>query len=230
MDVGLIAAAKKAVGEKPRRHVTPAHLLAVVQQESGGVPYFIDTKPGGLYAANVQMAVEYFKWRKDTKTGQRVRVGPFRTGFNRQEIHELITIPGRVGDWIAPKDLQGKPAKFRFEYSYWESRKFQHLSPEDRFYMASSWGLVQFMGPNITGQATTPEAIQFIRRFTADIPMQLLYGAGMLDDLLAQAGGDLHKAYRGYNSGDIDSQQPAVIARADNVVKNYQRIKQQIGG
>lgn len=182
IDPGLVAMVRKAIESKPRNYISPAVLLSVTHQEAGDSPIFIDTKPGGIYRMNVAGATSFWSRRKlpDGRTEKR----RIYTGLNEAQIRELIRIPEHIGGFSPPKMLVGKLAKFRFESGYWQ--RFPHLSKVDRFYYSCSWGLVQFMGPNIS---KTPDAkgIEFIRRFAADIPMQLLYGAGMLDDLLTRA-------------------------------------------
>lgn len=219
IDVGLVAKAKKAVESKPRRYVTPAILCAFVQQESGGCPYFIDHKPGSIFRMNLNAAL-YIK-RKNVQTG---KVEKIATGLTEQEIRSIITIPAKVGNWEVPKAMRGQLAKFRFEPGYW--RRYPNLEKLDRFIYASSWGLVQFMGPNISRHPDRA-GIDFIKRFMADVDLQLLYSSGMIEDLLLRADGDVNKAYRGYNSGNVNSTDPEVIARANNVQKHLREIEEQ---
>lgn len=209
IDPGLITLAKKAVETKPRKHVTPAILLAVVMQESHGMPYFVDTKPGSIFAANIYDA-QYPPIWKDDKI-----IGRATTGLRESEIRQAITIPEVLGKWRPPRAMVGKMAKFRFEHSYW--KRHGHLDKMERFRMSSSWGLVQFMGPNITKGMDRDDADYFIQKFAADVPLQLLYGAGMLDDLLIAAEGNVDHAYRAYNSGNPESKNAKVIARAKGV-------------
>lgn len=220
IDPGLYARAQKAVGAKTRKHVTAEMLVAVVMQESGQSPIFIDTKPGGLCAANIKMAVEYYKYKKDPATGKKIRIGPFKTGFTEADVKRMMTIPERVGSFQTPKELAGKLCKFRFERGYWEKKAYAHLEPEHRFYMSCSYGLTQHMAMNITRDLS----MEAIKRFMADIDLQLLYGAGTLDSLLTRANGNLLRAYKGYNSGNIDSDNADVIARAGNVVAHHKQV------
>lgn len=60
--------------------------------------------------------------------------------------------------------------------------------------------------------------------------MQLLYGAGMIDDLLVKTKGNVHHAYRGYNSGDVNSERKDTNERATNVLKTLHRIEEQMYG
>lgn len=218
IDLGLIALARKAVASKPRDYITPSILLAVVMQESGGCPYFIDTKPGSLYHLNVGAACKYFKKRRKPD-GSWETLGPFFTGFKPNDIRQMITVPDEIDGWRVPQAMRGHLAKFRFEYGYWE--RFNNLGKTDRFYMSCSWGLVQFMGPNISKQGD----IGFIKRFAADVPLQLLYGAGMVDDLLTNNHGDLVKAYKAYNSGNPNSTRRDVIDRAEAVARRALEIE-----
>lgn len=221
IDRGLIAAATKAVESKPRHFVTPAILLAVVLQESHGVPYFTDTKPGSQFKMNVFGAMSYTKHyrRPDgTKTST-----TYQTGLKESDIRRMTTIEKELDKWEVPAVMAGQLAKFRFEYSYWE--RYSSLPTEKRFLMSCSWGLAQFMGPNIT----KPDKIDFIRRFRADVPMQLLYAAGMIDELLERTNGDVNRMYRAYNSGDADSEDLAVLARAKSVATSAEQIKSQLG-
>lgn len=241
IDVGLIARAKKAVESKERKHVTPAILCAFVMQESHGCPYFVDTKPGSIYRLNTNAAISYKATLKgrlltpeeckerglDPNDSPRMpgKIIKIDTGLIEAEIRAAITIPNKIGNFDVPAIMRGKLAKFRFEPGYW--KKYKQLSKIDRFLYSSSWGLVQFMGPNISPQPDRA-GIEFIKRFMADVDLQLLYGAGMIDDLLKRAGGDPHKAYRGYNSGNVNSTNQAVIKRADNVQKLLREIEAQI--
>lgn len=235
IDVGLAAKARKAVDSKPRSFITPEVLCAFVMQESHGVPYFVDTKPGSIYRLNVAAAITYKV--KNRVTGE---VSKLQTGLTEKDIREIITIPDKVGSFDVPAVMRGKLAKFRFEPGYW--RRYSTLARRDRFIYASSWGLVQFMGPNISPK---PDAagIDFIKRFMADVDLQLLYAAGMIDDLMIRGSKlqpdaaikDLpkeeqlvHRAYRGYNSGKVSSDKPEVIARATNVLKFYRDAKRSI--
>jgi len=210
IDLGIIATAKRAVETKPRRFVTPAILLAVVMQESSGVAIFIDTKPGSLFAANMYEAKYPAIFDRDGKI-----IGRANTGLTDQEIKQAVIIPAEIDGWRVPKELVGKVAKFRFEYSYW--KRYGSLPKVERFRMSSSWGLVQFMGPNVVKGAKDPDL--FIQRFAADLPLQLLYAAGMIDDLLGPAG-DVERMYRAYNSGNPDSKNSKVVARAVAVEKS----------
>lgn len=219
IDVGLVAKAKKAVTSKTRKHVTPAILCAFVQQESGGVPYFVDHKPGSIYRMNLAAALKIA--HRNPKTGKIERIP---TGLTEQDIRAIITIPNKLGEWEVPSIMRGQLAKFRFEPGYW--RKFPQLELHDRFIYSCSWGLVQFMGPNIS-PVPDRQGIDFIKRFMADVDLQLMYAAGMIDQLLVRADGDVNKAYRGYNSGNVHSTDPAVIARANNVQKHLREIEEQ---
>jgi hypothetical protein len=219
IDVGLIAKAKKAVASKPRKFVTPAILCSFVQQESNGVPYFIDHKPGSLFRMNLNAAMK-INYR-NPKTGKIEKVS---TGLSEKDIRGLITIPNKLGEWEVPPAMRGQLAKFRFEPGYW--RKFPQLELHDRFIYSCSWGLVQFMGPNIS-PVPDKQGIDFIKRFMADVDLQLMYAAGMIDQLLVKANGDVNKAYRGYNSGNVNSTDPAVIQRATNVQRHLREIEEQ---
>jgi hypothetical protein len=219
IDPGLVAKARKAVDAKPRTHVTPEILCAFVLQESAGIPYFVDTKPGSIFRSNVNAAISYKAKLKDN--GGIIRVS---TGLTEPEIRAAITLPDKVGLFDVPAIMRGKMAKFRFEPGYW--KKFPALSKIDRFLYSSSWGCVQFMGPNISKNPDRA-GIEYIKRFMADVDLQLLHGAGMVDDLLKKSHGDVNLAYRGYNSGNIHSTDPAVISRANNVQKHLREILEQ---
>lgn len=225
VEPGLLAAAKKAISAKPRKYVTPEILLAFVMAESGGVPYFVDHKPGSLFAANTFGACRYKKI--DKKTGKVFRI---ETGMTPAEIRQWVTIPEKIGDFQVSKAMRGQLAKFRFEPSYWArtNRYYPDLSLEDKFIFSSSWGLVQFMAPNIC-KLPTPENLQFIRRWIADPDMQLVYAAGMVDSLLVTTKGNVHHSYRGYNSGDVNSTRTDTNQRADNVLRLLHDIEIQTG-
>jgi len=205
IDLGLLESARKAIAAKPRHFITPQVLLAVVMQESHGMPYFVDTKPGSQYKQNVYGATRPY------------------TGLTEKDVRGAILLPAKIGDFEVPKTMQGQLAKFRLEPSYWHRYtpdKYPLLADKImRFYFCSSWGMVQFMGPNISHEPTA-EGIEFIRRFSADVGMQLVYGAGMIDGLLQANHGDVDAMYRAYNSGNPHSHDPAVIARAQSVTRS----------
>lgn len=162
-------------------------------QESGGVAIFNPTDK--LFKSNL-------------KTAKSISLLP------EDKILEIITIPGKVGDFVVPKELAGKVAKFRLEPGYWA--KYKDRDPETRFRMSASWGLTQVMGANI---ATGSSANLNILHFSANIEWQLRKAADMLEKLLILSKGDINKMYRGYNSGNINSLNPAVLLRAAAVEK-----------
>lgn len=241
IDLGLLKFIEEAIAKKPRRWLRPSTLMAFVMQESSGAPFFIDTRPGSLYSMNIKGAQAY----RHADPHDKRKAIIISTGLKEADIKKWITIPKKIGDWSVPPGMVGKLAKFRFEHGYWE--RYRRDIPDDytRFMYSCSWGLVQFMSPNIS--KTHDEAgINFIRRFAADIPLQLLYGAGMAEDLLERASKpvseafledlrerkidpkiidqvknatQIERAYKGYNSGRIDSIDPAVIRRAQEVKK-----------
>lgn len=221
IDLGLIAAAKKAVATKPRSFVTPSVLLAFVMQESHGVPYFEDTKPGSLYSINVHDAM--FPARCDEHG---TIIERLNTGLLEKEIRQAIIIAPDINGYRPSRAMIGQPAKFRFELSQWN--RFGSLPKMQRFRMACSWGLVQFLGVNIVGKLTDDTADEFIQRFAADTAMQLLYASGMIDELLVRTHGDVDRAYKGYNSGDIDSHNAKVMARSKAVAINAIAIETQL--
>lgn len=223
IDLGLLSSAAKACLAKPRAKVTPSILAAVVMQESGGAPYFVDTKPGSLYSVNMSDAVQHVM-KQRMPDGRLVVIGSISTGLTRKDITEVITIPAQVGNYRVPIAMAGRLAKFRFEYEYWKENA--HIADlKDRFLFSCSWGLCQFMGPNISKEPTT-EGLGFIKKFIADVDMQLLYGAGMIDHLLVANHGDIEAMYRAYNSGSANSHDPKVIARAQAVHINAVKIDQ----
>lgn len=190
IDLGLLAQINRAIAAKPRKHVTPAILLAIAMQESHQLPYFIDTKPGSQFAMNLH-------------TASRI------TGINAKTLTDFVRIEPIEGGWKVPACMVGKLAKFRCEPGYW--KRYTDLAPLDRFVYSCSWGIFQFMGPNIA-KNHTPKDIEFIKRFAADVPMQCVYAAGMVDDLLDH--GSVDAMYRAYNSGDPHCKNPEVVARA----------------
>lgn len=226
IDLGLAALAKKAVDSKPRHFVTPAILLAVVDQESHCANLFIDTKPGSMYALNMQDAIIH---KVRDKTGK--VINRISTGLKESEIRQWITLPETIDGWQVPREFAGQKSKFRFEYGWW--KHYANISNrEERFRLSSSWGLVQFMGFNVVGNSgkTGEAAIKMIQRFAADVPEQLLHAAGTFDDLLVRAHGDVLRAYKGYNSGDVDSENSAVIARAQAVAAGAIKIQEYLKG
>lgn len=187
----LINQLKGLINPTDYKCVTIADALAVCQQESDCIPVFKVDDP--LFAVNLGTAVK-------------------TTGLPKTMIGEAITI--RKGPYV------GQMAKFRLEPSYWDWAQKQRLNSLQMMLMMScSFGVGQQMmrWAVPAGQVETWTA--FVENFKADTGLQLQYLLGNLKKLLDEAEGDLDRAYRGYNSGDINSQNLAVMARAANVVK-----------
>ncbi|MBY0545802.1 MAG: hypothetical protein K2W95_00785 [Candidatus Obscuribacterales bacterium] len=199
IDLGLIAIAKKAVAAKPRKYVTAAHVVAVAMQESHGVPYFNPFE--AQYRANLRAACRI-------------------TGMSESEIRKLIVFPQEINGWKVPSYLVNKFAKFRCEPGYWKPEK--HETKAEAFYQACSFGIGQLMAPHLKGDTNT------VKRFAADVNAQALWIAGMMEQLLTAAKGDLKKAYAGYNSGNINSKRADVLARCVEVEKFHAQAAKQI--
>lgn len=216
----LVMLAKKVVAATTPKHVTPAILLAVIMQESSGVAFFFDTGFGSLFKMNIFGAMKYRKKKAD---------GTFEiiyTGLREGQIRTMATIGPTVGKYIVNKLIVGNIAKFRFEPAYWE--RFAHLPIETRFIFSCSWGLPQFMGPNIN-RVLDETGAEYIKQWRADLSMQLTSAVHFIDNLLEHSHGDVNKMYRGYNSGDINSANPDVIYRANAVEKAANLYQIQIG-
>ena len=198
IDPALIAICKKAVAAKPRKHVTTSDVVAVAMQESHGVPTF--TPWDVQFKLNLRTAVRV-------------------TGMSEADIRKLIIIPADVNGWKTPAIMVDKFAKFRLEPSYWGVNR--ELENADRFYKSCSWGLGQLMGVHLSDTA-------HIRRFMADVSDQALWIAGMIDSLMTASDGSLFRAYKGYNSGNTESQNKDVIARANSVCIFKNQVEAQI--
>ena len=125
---------------------------------------------------------------------------------------------------------QGKLAKFRFEPGYWHWAAGQTTNSTSlRFLISCSLGVGQQMMRWVL-PTDELEWGRFIERFKSDVGLQLTYVVGSLDKLLGETEGDLFRAYKGYNSGNINSKDPQVILRALHVVELRDKIQQQLPG
>jgi len=196
----LYEQAKELIKIADYKHVTPEDVIAVCEKESGCNPIFQHEDP--LFIANMGAAYEGSK-------------------LPRQMIWEAILI--KKGPY------SGHMAKFRFEPAYWEWSGTQRCnSLQLRIQLSCSFGIGQQMMRWIIPHGKPDEWIAFIENFKADTGMQLKYLLSNLNKLLQKTGNDLDHAYRGYNSGDINSDNLAVLVRAENVVKARNKIREEL--
>ena len=227
VDLGLINKTEKACALKPRKFVTPAILCAVAIQESNGIPYFQDTKPGSIFSMNLGPAICYHK--KIGEVDGKPIFAAYKTGLYEKDIRRIITIPAKVNNYQPAKQMVGMMAKFRFEPSYWErNAKLENL--EERFLYSCSWGVMQFMGPNAAYNLGPCEAgFNRIREFMCSPDMQLAAGADYIENIMAKISGhDCEHMYREYNSGNPNSTNPDVEKRALAVAARAKEIQTSI--
>lgn len=197
-DPVLINRVHSVVASKPRKAVTSADVLAVIQKESGGVSHFTGTEP--LFKANLRAAQQI-------------------TGLSEIQILQVVTFPDGP--------LQGKFYKFRCEPGYWEwaSKLRNSWTPQERFLLSCSFGLGQKMARWLVGGGIEPlQWIPFIHKFARDQNLQIQYCAGDLDALLWQARNDKDQrflAFTRYNQGTRDKNKDG---KPDLIVSDYGRI------
>lgn len=191
--------AKALVATGKYPHVIAADIIAVCMNESHGQPTFSSYDP--LYRINLNDAVHVTK----------LPVGMLK---------DALSIKG--GPW------HGKAAKFRLEPGYWEWALQQQLdTPSEKFLCACSIGIAQQMMRWIL-PAGEGNWSSFINDFMGSLSLQMAYLAGNLEKLLIEANGDLLKAYKAYNSGDMNSSDPAVIARANRVIAYRSQVQKEL--
>lgn len=196
----------EAVHFKPRRFLTESQLWSVVEQESGGVPYFNGDEH--LCLSNVQTAAELLK-------------------VTTTQIIDWARLPKTIGLWKVPSYLGGAIGKFRTESTYTRhfiDPKSNHSSYDKElvFRISSSWGLTQVMGRNLVTLGKTEQwqkkTITDLVHFASNPVWQLHWAADYLDRFLVSAKGNLLLAYIGYNAGSIFSTNPDARKRAEEVV------------
>lgn len=195
-DPVLINRVHSIMATKSRKHVTSADVLAVIQKESGGVPYFTGAEP--LFKANLAAA-------------ERI------TGMSQVSILQAVT-------YLQAGPLQGKFYKFRCEPGYYDWAKSLRGSwtPQDRFLLSCSFGLGQKMARWLVGQGIEPlKWIEFIHKFAFDQNLQVQYVCGDLDGLLIQSGGDRLLAFTRYNQGTRDRNKDG---KPDPIISDYGRV------
>lgn len=182
-------------------HIQPADVIAVCLQESTGDPVFHPSDP--LYRDNINAAI------KETT------------------LPEALLLDALL---IKSGPYKGQISKFRFEPSYWLWTKSQQLpSPTLRFLCSCSFGVGQQMMRWVLPPKKT-DWLPFIENFKGDVDVQVTYVMLKLRSLLIQTDGSLYKAYKAYNSGDPNSKDDAVTARALHVKKLRDIVEQQLKG
>ena len=194
-DPVLINRVHRMIASKPRKHVTSADVLAVIQKESGGVNHFIGTER--LCLDNLRAA-------------ERI------TGLTElQLMQHLIFVDG---------PLAGKLYKFRCEPGYWDwaSKLKGSWTAQERFLLSCSFGLGQKMARWLVSAGLEgAQWIPFIHKFNRDQNLQIQYVCGDLDALLTQAGGNRLLAFTRYNQGTRDRDKDG---KPDAIVSDYGRI------
>lgn len=182
-------------------HIGPADIIAVALQESGGCPVF--APKDDLYRANMDAAM------KETT------------------LPEALLLDALI---IKSGLYQGQIAKFRFEPGYWAWSKTQGLpSPTLRFLCSCSFGIGQQMIRWVLPADKNSWPV-FIENFKSDTDIQITYLLLKLRTLMIENNGSLRIAYKAYNSGNPQSRDDAVIARALHVAKLRDIVEQQLKG
>jgi len=179
----------------------PSAVIAVCIQESKGVPTF--NEKDELYALNLDAAAKGTKLPPSLlRDAMKIKQGP----------------------------LTGAVAKFRFEPSYWEwSGKHGLSSPTERFLCSCSIGIGQQMMRWVL-PADEKEWLPFIENFKGNVDTQLSFCIKEMHRLMVATKGDLFRAYKGYNSGNIDSKNADVVRRALRVVNLASIVDKQLKG
>ncbi len=186
---------------KPVHYTTPAVMIAVFLQESEGSPTF--TPLDDLYKANMAAATKY------------------------TTLPELMLMDALL---IKSGPLAKSIAKFRFEPSYWAwSGGHQLSSPTERFLASCSFGVGQQMMRWVLPPKTS-DWLSYIENFKGNVDLQITTAIDKISDLMRVTNGDLFEAYKGYNSGNIKTADPAVIDRALNVVRLRDMVQKQLAG
>lgn len=170
----LIERVHRMIASKPRKHVTSADVMAVIQKETGGVPYFEGKEP--LFRANLMSASHI-------------------TGLTEKQILDVVTFKSG--------SLAGKYYKFRCEPAYWQWAHMLKGSwtPQERFLLSCSFGYGQKMARWYVANLNGADWIPKIHQFNVDLNMQVQYVCGDLDALLVQSKGNRLLAYTRYNEG-----------------------------
>lgn len=175
-DKTLIVRVQRIISSKPRRFVSAADVLAVIQKESGGVGYFTGQEP--LYKANLAAAADI-------------------TGLSKDQIIKAVTYPDA-------SKYAGFLYKFRCEPGYWTwaSKLKGSWSGEQRFLLSCSFGLGQKMARWLLSGVPGARWMPFLELFNENQDLQVQYCAGDLDQLMAAAK-DHNRlvAYTRYNEG-----------------------------
>lgn len=175
-DKGLIERVQRVVSSKPRRFVSSADVLATIQKESGGVPFF--TGHEDLYRQNLISAARI-------------------TGLDKELIIKTVSYP-------ASSRFTGSLYKFRCEPAYWSwAQKLKgSWTGEQRFLLSCSFGLGQKMARWLLNGVPGARWMPFLELFNDNLDLQIQYCAGDLDQLIAGAK-DQNRlvAYTRYNEG-----------------------------
>jgi hypothetical protein len=128
--------------------------------------------------------------------------------LNKTEVEILALI--KLGNGSIPK--------FRPEPGEFKKAKWSHLTPVQKLFNCSSWGLGQVMGYNILQGKPAGLIPAIIKLFSEDEYAQVLWTAKELDRLLIKSKGDMFKAYCYYNGGSKGPSNPSSQARATEVM------------
>jgi hypothetical protein len=186
----LIKRVQTMIASKPRKHVTAADVLAVIQKESSGIAVFDGTEP--LFVANLRAAARI-------------------TGLSKEAILNTVRVNGVI-------------CKFRCEPGYWAwaSKLKGSWTAEERFLLSCSFGLGQKMARWLVSSGIEgAQWIAFIRKFNADLNLQIQYVCGDLDALLVGSGGNRLVAFTRYNQGTRDANHDG---KADEIISDYGKI------
>jgi hypothetical protein len=188
IDRTLYARIKLIMDIKQPKGVSVADVLAIIEQESNGVPIFRGTEP--LFHANVHAATIW------TETiGKPPVTARMKSGATEQEIKDIITI--RNGP------LKGMYSKFRFEYGYWNTFAKPLLlrfpfSAAELVLLSSSVGIGQQMLRFVVEKKAPVEMLADAYQFMGDINRQIEWVIG---NLQAMRHTDKQLMYTRYNAG-----------------------------
>lgn len=171
IDRGLVARVKKVYEASAHTGVDLAEVLAVIQKESAGVPYFYGSEV--IFRPNIKMIRD-------------------KHPLTEHQIQQLILIPSG--------ELKGKWSKFRYEHHYlpWAKAYAPQLTPAEQALLSCSVGLGQQMLRFVVQKHPPAEAMTRAYKFMGDIDEQIRWVIGNLRDNWSK---DRQLVYARYNGG-----------------------------
>jgi hypothetical protein len=193
IDRGLVARARALYNARAPKGVAFSDVLAVIDKESAGIPYFLGNEP--LFRMNLNMALSWVEPRPHPTIPHKTIMVRFKSGATEKEIRDVITIPAGA--------LQGKWSKFRFEYGYWHEfakplLKVHEFTPAQLVLLSSSVGLGQQMLRFVVQKLHPELMLEAAYQFMGDLDAQISWVMGNLEHDAHQ---DKQLMFARYNAG-----------------------------